>query len=357
MNPAPISSPPIRPSVLALDAYVPGEQRPVPNLVKLNTNENPYPPSPAVAATLSAFPAAALARYPDPACTALRRRLAELHGCSPENIIVGNGSDEVLRLATRAFTLPGGSIATFDPSYSLYPVLAAAEELTTRRVPLAPGFAWADPSPADLADATLFFLTNPNAPTGVLYPDAPVEAFARAFPGTLLVDEAYADFADAETCGVRLADSLPNVLACRTFSKSWSLAGLRCGYAIGHPDLIGALYKLKDSYNNDRIAQAIALAALSDVPWMRENARKIRATRQRVADALRARGFAVIPSQSNFLFVRPPAPDTADALFARLREHKILVRHFPASPLTAPFLRVSIGTDAQMDAFLQASLP
>ena len=349
----------IRKSVSQLAPYVPGEQPKVTGLIKLNTNENPYPPSPRVADALRAIADAPadLRLYPDPNATALRRRLGELHGTDPDRIFVGNGSDEVLRLVVRAFTQVGGRAAMFDPTYSLYPVLCEAEEIAVSRVPLATDFSWRDPLPLLPPDASLFFLTNPNAPTGVLYPDAPVEAFARAFPGTLLVDEAYADFADAETCGVRLADSLPNVLACRTFSKSWSLAGLRCGYAIGHPDLIGALYKLKDSYNNDRIAQAVALAALSDVPWMLENARKIRATRQRVADALHARGYAVVPSQSNFLFVRPPAPDTADALFARLREHKILVRHFPASPLTAPYLRVSIGTDAQMDAFLEVALP
>ena len=349
----------IRKSVRNLAAYVPGEQPKVDGLIKLNTNENPYPPSPRVADALraAADASADLRLYPDPNATALRRRLGEIHGVDPDRIFVGNGSDEVLRLVVRAFTQDGGRAAMFDPTYSLYPVLCAAEEIAVSQVPLASDFSWRDPLPLLPPDASLFFLTNPNAPTGVLYPDADVEAFARAFPGVLLIDEAYADFADAETSGVRLAAALPNVLACRTFSKSWSLAGLRCGYAIGAPELIGALYKLKDSYNNDRLAQAIALAALSDVPWMLENARRIRATRERVAAALRARGFAVVPSQTNFLFVRPPAPDTAAALFARLREHKILVRHFPASPLTAPYLRVSIGTDAQMDAFLQVTLP
>ena len=346
----------IRPSVSALAAYVPGEQPKVAGLVKLNTNENPYPPSPRVAAVLRAAAAdpAALRLYPDPNCAALRARLAELHSVTPDRIFVGNGSDEVLRLATRAFTRPGGRAAMFDPTYSLYPVLCAAEEIAVTKVPLGPGFAWRNPLPDLPSAVSLFFLTNPNAPTGVLYPDDAIADFARAFGGTVLVDEAYADFAPHPSPGVALAAALPNVLACRTFSKSWSLAGIRCGYAIGDPALVAALYKLKDSYNLDCLTQAIALAALSDVDHMRANAAKIVATRARVADELRRRRFEVVPSASNFLFVRPPAPDTADAVFARLRAASILVRHFPASPLTAPYLRVSIGTDAQMDAFLAA---
>ena len=352
-------TPTVRPSVLALEAYVPGEQRPIPDLVKLNTNENPYPPSPAVAAALASFPAAALARYPDPACAALRRRLAELHGCQPENIIVGNGSDEVLRLATRAFTVPGGSVATFDPSYSLYPVLAAAEELSTRRTPLAPGFAWADPDPADLADATLFFLTNPNAPTGVLYPRASIQAFCERFQGTVLVDEAYADFATGPDAGswASYAASSANTIVCRTLSKSHSLAGLRLGYLVGPRHLIDAVYKLKDSYNVDALAQAIALAALSDLAPMQANAARIRATREATRAALESRGWTVVPSHSNFLFAAPPlsAPFAAD-IFQSLRDKNILVRYFPG-PRTGTHLRITIGTDDQMAALLAALPP
>ena len=352
-------TPTVRPSVLALEAYVPGEQRPIPDLVKLNTNENPYPPSPAVAAALASFPAAALARYPDPTCAALRRRLAELHGCQPENIIVGNGSDEVLRLATRAFTVPGGSVATFDPSYSLYPVLAAAEELSTRRIPLAPGFAWADPDPADLADATLFFLTNPNAPTGVLYPRAAIQAFCERFQGTVLIDEAYADFAIGPDAGswASYAASSTNTIVCRTLSKSHSLAGLRLGYLVGPCPLIDAVYKLKDSYNVDALAQAIALTALSDLAPMQANAARIRATREATRAALESRGWTVVPSHSNFLFAAPPpsAPSAAD-IFQSLRDKNILVRYFPG-PRTGTHLRITIGTDDQMAALLAALPP
>ncbi|MBP1590247.1 MAG: histidinol-phosphate transaminase [Kiritimatiellae bacterium] len=350
----PVPNPRIRRSVASLEAYVPGEQPKVKGLIKLNTNENPYPPSPRVAEALRDVVAADLRLYPDPTCLALRTRLGELHGVDPAQIFVGNGSDEVLRLATRAFTQEHGQAAMFDPSYSLYPVLCAAEEVRMAKVPLADDFSWRNPLPELPPDTSLFFLTNPNAPTGVLYPRPAIEAFAAAFPGTLLIDEAYADFTDTPSDYAAFAAAAPNVLDCHTFSKSWSLAGLRCGYAIGSPDLVGALYQLKDSYNLDRVAQTLALAALSDVDWMRANAARIRATRTRVATELLRRDFTVTPSQSNFLFVRPPAPATAAGLFARLREKNILVRHFPASPRTAPFLRVSIGTDEQMDLFLQA---
>ena len=340
----------VRPSVQDLEAYAPGEQPQVAGLVKLNTNENPYPPSPAVARTLVDFASESLRLYPDPVCAALRARLAALAGVGPENVFVGNGSDEVLRLVTRAFTRPGGAAAAFEPSYSLYPVLAAAEEVGFRTVPLPDDFGWAEP-PADL-DAQLFFLANPNAPTGVFYPLEAIESFCRRFPGVVLVDEAYVDFSGGRNA-LELAKKLPNVLVARTMSKSFSLAGLRIGWAIGSAELVGALYKLKDSYNVDRLAQALALAALGDLPWMEANARKIVATRERAAAELRQRGFRIVPSASNFLFVSPPAGTTAAELFGRLRQAKILVRYFPGGR-TGNYLRVSVGTDEQMDAFLAA---
>ena len=340
----------IRKSVQDLKAYAPGEQPKGAGLIKLNTNENPYPPSPAVGRVLAECAADALRLYPDPMCVALRERIAAISGCGVENVFVGNGSDEVLRVCTRAFTQPGGAVASFEPSYSLYPVLAAAEEVEFRAVPLAEGFGWTEP-PADL-DATLFWLANPNAPTGVFYPMEVIEAFCRRFPGVVVVDEAYVDFSGGRNC-LSLALGTPNMLVCRTLSKSFSLAGLRLGYAIGAPDLIGALYKLKDSYNVDRLAQQVALAALEDLPWMEGNARRIVATRERVAGELAKRGFKVVSSASNFLFVEPPAGVSAAELFARLRTKKILVRYFPGGR-TDNHLRVSIGTDAQMDAFLAA---
>lgn len=340
----------IRKSVQKLQAYTPGEQPKVAGLVKLNTNENPYPPSPEVVRAVAEYATEALRLYPDPVFAALRERIASICGCAADQVFVGNGSDEVLRLCTRAFTQVGGAVASFEPSYSLYPVLAAAEEVGFREVPLADGFGWTEP-PTDL-DATLFFLANPNAPTGVFYPVETIAAFCQRFKGVVLVDEAYVDFSGGRDC-LALAKRLSNVLVCRTVSKSFSLAGLRIGYAIGSPELIGALYKLKDSYNVDRLAQAVALAAMGDLPWMQGNAKKIVATRERVAAELVKRGFTVVPSAANFLFVEPPAGRSAADLFAQLRTKKILVRYFPGGR-TGNYLRVTIGTDGQMDAFLAA---
>ena len=340
----------IRKSVRELSAYTPGEQPKVEGLIKLNTNENPYPPSSGVARFLAEYAVDMLRLYPDPVCAALRERIAAILGCGVEQVFVGNGSDEVLRVCMRAFTQPGGAAAAFEPSYSLYPVLAAAEEVGFRRVPLADGFAWAEP-PVDL-DASLFFLANPNAPTGVFYPLERIEAFCRRFQGVVLVDEAYVDFSEGRNC-LGLAKSMTNVLICRTLSKSFSLAGLRLGYAVGSAELIAALYKLKDSYNVDRLAQAIALAAMEDIPWMQANARKIVATRKRMETELVKRGFEVVPSAANFLFVRPPKSTSAADLFLKLRNANILVRYFPG-PRTGDYLRVSMGTDPEMDAFLAA---
>ena len=343
-------NPLIRPSVQQLTAYTPGEQPKDSGLIKLNTNENPYPPSPAVARALREFQLETLRLYPDPISRSLRERIAALHDVSPEQVFVGNGSDEVLRLAIRAFTRSGGAIAAFDPTYSLYPVLAAAEDVGYQSVPLPDDFGWTDP-PADLG-ASLFCLANPNAPTGVLYPLEAVAGFCARFSGVVLLDEAYVDFSSGYDA-VPLARERPNVILCRTFSKSFSLAGLRVGYAIGPVELIGALDKLKDSYNMDALAQALALAALGDIDWMRANARRIVATRERVAHELTQRGYRVVPSATNFLFIQPPADLTAADLFTRLRQRHILVRYFPA-PRTQNHLRVSIGTDSNMDAFLAA---
>jgi len=338
----------IRKSVEELQAYTPGEQPKGKGLIKLNTNENPYPPSPAVARALKSTPVDSLRFYPDPVCSALRERIAEINGCSPEQVFVGNGSDEVLRLCMRAFTQPGGAVASFSPSYSLYPVLAEAEELKYMEVPLTDDFAWVDP-PADL-DASIFFLANPNAPTGVLYSKEVLQSFCGRFSGVVVLDEAYIDFAETGNSWI-WAQNCSNTLVCRTLSKSFSLAGLRLGYAIGSADLIGALYKLKDSYNVDCLAQTVAWAALEDLKWMQDNAKRVVTTRKRIELELEKRGFRVIPSGANFLFVEPPADPGAAALFETLREKKILVRYFPGGR-TGNFLRVSIGTDAEMDAFL-----
>ncbi|HMP77715.1 MAG TPA: histidinol-phosphate transaminase [Kiritimatiellia bacterium] len=340
----------IRPSVEALTPYTPGEQPRVAGLIKLNTNENPYPPSPRVAEALAGFTAESLRLYPDPMALELRGVIAELHGCGVENVFAGNGSDEVLALCTRAFVEPGGRIGYFDPSYSLYPVLAAIADIPVAPVPLDEHFGIAHPASRIAHPASLFFLTTPNAPTGMLYPRADIEAFCADFTGVVVLDEAYGDFAPEHF--MDLALSRPNVLVSRSLSKSYSLAGLRLGYAVGPAPLIEAFHKIKDSYNLDALAQALGAAALRDQAWMRANVAKILATRERVARELRARGWTVLPSATNFLFAKP-AGNPAKAVFDALRARNIIVRHFPG-PRTGDFLRITMGTDTQMDAFLAA---
>ena len=335
----------------SLHAYAPGEQPQIPGLIKLNTNENPYPPSPKVFEALRAFDPARLRLYPDPVCKALREHIANLHGCAPANVFAGNGSDEILALASRAFVNAGESIGYLDPSYSLYPVLAEIQNAEKHPAPLGPGFAWPDP---DASRDALFLLANPNAPTSLRVPTAIVAAFAKKLNGVLLVDEAYADFADDHCMALATAPGNANVLVMRTLSKSYSLAGLRFGYCVGPEPLVNALYKIKDSYNVDMLAAALALAALQDPAHMRANTAKIKATRGRLARELRARGFTLPDSQTNFLFARPPDGRAAE-LLRHLRERKILVRHFDF-PTTREHIRATVGTDAEADAFL-AALP
>ena len=332
--------------VAAMEGYVPGEQPKRRDIVKLNTNENPYPPSPAVGRALADFDYTLLRRYPDPMASALRNRAAEICGCAPECVFVGNGSDEVLALATRAFVEDGGAVGCFDPTYSLYPVLSEIRNVVCRRAPLNDDFTWRTPPPDFTAD--LFFLTNPNAPTGIAYPKSEIAAFCDAFQGVVLIDEAYADFAEDTCMDLATLPGNRNVIVSRTLSKSFSLAGIRTGYCVGPADLIDAMYKVKDSYNLDAVTQAVALAALNDLDWMRANASKIKATRARVAAALLARGWTMTPSSTNFLFARPPAGD-ARRIFDALRDKGIFVRYFASTP---EYIRITIGTDAEMDRLL-----
>lgn len=341
-------NPRIRRSIQAMCGYTPGEQPRDRRLIKLNTNENPYPPSPRVAEALAALEPADLRLYPDPLCGALRDHIARMHGVRPEQVFVANGSDEALALCTRVFVEDDGTIGCFDPSYSLYPVLAEIRNVPVRPVELGPRFEWRMP---DGYRASLFFMTSPNAPTGTGYPKEQIRAFCEGFPGVVLIDEAYVDFADGHC--MDLAASLPNVLVLRTLSKSFSLAGLRVGYVAGDAELVGALLKAKDSYNLDVVAQRLALAALSDLDYMRGSAARIRSTRGRLTEALRAMGFDVLPSQTNFVFARPPRPAAAE-FFAGLRERGILVRYFPG-PRTGDYLRITIGTDPDIDRLIEVA--
>lgn len=335
----------IRESVRELAAYTPGEQPESVEVIKLNTNENPYPPARGAMAALSSLDPDALRRYPNPVAARLREQLAALHGCGPENVFVGNGSDEVLALCTRAFVENDGNIGYFVPSYSLYPVLADIRAVEKRPVALDKQFAWTMP---EGYACDLFFLTNPNAPTGMLFPRDKVGPFCAAAHGVVVIDEAYVDFA-REDC-VDIALSSANVLVARTMSKSFSLAGLRLGYALGPATLIQALDKIKDSYNIGAVTQAVALAALEDVDAMRANVDRVVATRKRLVAHLEQLGHEVFPSETNFLWVRPSGV-AAGELYERLRDDNIFVRYFPGD-MTGAFVRITVGTDEQVNVLL-----
>jgi histidinol-phosphate aminotransferase len=331
-------------SVRALEAYTPGEQPKCKNVVKLNTNENPYPPSPKCAAALKNFDLDRLRRYPDPVFSELRRELAKLNSASPENIFIGNGSDEILTVAAKTFVENDESIGSLDPSYSLYKTLAAIRDV--------PWVGVENPRRHDFAKTktSLFLWTNPNAPTGVLRSGREIQAFARTFPGVVIVDEAYADFAKANCMALAVKRSNRNIIVMRTFSKSYSLAGLRLGYAVGPTELIEAMYKVKDSYNVDAVAQAVGLAAAKDQKWMLRNTQKVVKTRTWFTEELEKRGWDVLPSEANFVFARPPAGNAAE-IFEALRRKRIFVRYF-SGPKTADRLRITVGTDSEMKKLL-----
>ena len=336
-------------AIRRLEAYTPGEQPKSRRVVKLNTNENPYPPSPACAEALRSFDPDRLRRYPDPVFAELRAALAELNGTSPERIFVGNGSDEVLSVAAKTFVEDDESIGSLDPSYSLYKTLAAIRDVK-----------WVGVSPLRTSHfalrnshCSLFLWTNPNAPTGEFAEPEEIAAFAKGFRGVVIVDEAYADFSRGNCMHLATAQKNCNVIVMRTFSKSYSLAGLRVGYCVGPEDLIAAMYKVKDSYNVDAVAQSVALAAVKDQAWMRGNVAKVVKTRARFVRALESRGWDVIPSESNFVFARPPAPAKAAEIFESLRARNIFVRYFPG-PKTGDRLRITIGTDGQMKTLISA---
>jgi histidinol-phosphate aminotransferase len=338
----------IRSSVRELHAYTPGEQPAAKDVLKLNTNENPYPASPKVFEALAECGPDLLRKYPHPTARPLREAIARLHRVDPDQVLVGNGSDEVLALCTRAFCEPDGSVGYLEPSYSLYPVLADIADIRKHPFPLDREFKWEVPARVGVS---LFFLTRPNAPTSLSLPLDSVRLLAERCTGVLLVDEAYADFAD-DTVD-HLLPGYPNLLFCRTLSKSYSLAGLRLGYAVGPVDLIQALQKIKDSYNTDAVSQCLALAAIGDQAWMRSNVAAICSTRHALGQALGKRGFSVLPSQTNFVFARVPEGADATLVFQALRVRHVYVRHFPG-PQTGDYLRITVGTDEQMQRFLSA---
>jgi histidinol-phosphate aminotransferase len=346
-----------------LNPYLPGEQPRIAGLIKLNTNENPYPPSPKVLAAVRAATDGRLRLYPDPTAQPLREKLARFHGCAPENIIVGNGSDELLAMAVRCFVDPAHSgtadsrarVQFFSPSYSLYPVLAEIHGALAHSAPLAADFNV--PTVTELKRgkrwdfrAALSFVTTPNAPSGRGYSTQQLEELCAAQRGVVILDEAYVDFAHENAFGLLL--KYPHVLIARTFSKAYSLCFQRVGYLVGSASLIAALHKLRDSYNVNGLGQVAALATLQDLPYYRANFQKIIATREKLCSDLSRLGFKVLPSQTNFVLAKPPR-HSADNWLLRLRKRRILVRWF-TQPAIRDYLRITIGTPREAAALVRA---
>jgi len=359
----------IRPRVHRLHAYVPGEQPKIRGLIKLNTNENPYPPAPRVLQTVRAAVDGRLRLYPNPSAEKLRDKLAKLHHCKPENIIVGNGSDEVLALAVRTFVEPvlksevsglksvdaRTLVQYFTPSYSLYPVLAETHGAAINAIPLRADFSL--PSVADLQrgkkwnfKAALTLITTPNAPSGRGYAVGELKKLCASQRGAVILDEAYVDFAAEHA--LKLALQHPHVLVARTFSKAYSLCFQRVGYFVGSPELIAALHKMRDSYNVNGLGQIAAEATLENLDYYRANFRKIIATREMLSRDLTKLGFRVLPSQTNFILGRPPL-FPAKIWLKKLRDRKILVRWFSA-PEVSDYLRITIGTPTEAAALVRA---
>ena len=349
------SSPFWSPVVQALTPYVPGEQPTIPGLIKLNTNENPYPPSPRVLDALHAAANADLRLYPEPTGRALREAIARRHGLQPGNVFVSNSSDDVLALTFMALLNHAPRPLLFpDISYGFYPVYCGLYGIPHCTVALDGQFQITiDDYLA--ADAGAVIFPNPNAPTGRPLPRVEIARLLAALPNTpVVIDEAYVDFG-AESAVPLIADH-PNLLVVQTLSKSRSLAGLRVGFALGQAPLIEALTRVKDSFNSyplDRLATAGAIAAIEDEAHFDDTRHRVMATRERLATVLRTLGFEVLPSQANFLFARHPA-HAGEQLAAALRERAILVRRFALPARIADFLRISIGTDAECNALLQA---
>lgn len=340
------------PIVQTLTPYTPGEQPKLPGLIKLNTNENPYPPSPAVMAALHAVPADSLRLYPDPEATALKQTLAHYHAVQPNEIFVGNGSDEVLAFVFMALLKHQAPLLFPDITYSFYPVYCKLFGIDYVEVPLTESM---EIDPADYANQSCggIIFPNPNAPTGVTLSLAAIEALLIRQPNAVIaIDEAYVDFG-AETA-IPLIRRYPNLLVVRTFSKSRALAGLRVGFAIGHPKLIEALERVKNSFNSyplDRMALAGAVASYSDEAYFQQTRTAIIESREQMTAALKKLGFSVLPSHANFIFARH-ASHAASHLAAGLRERAIIVRHFN-HPRINQYLRISIGNPDECKTLIQ----
>lgn len=336
-----------------LTPYVPGEQPKLSNLVKLNTNENPYGPSPKVIEALKAEAAETLRLYPDPNSDALKAAIAHAYDLNPDQVFVGNGSDEVLAHVFQALLKHHKPLLFPDITYSFYPVYCGLYSIDYQTIPLADDFS-INIDDYNQPNGGIIF-PNPNAPTGIPLALAKIERLLQGNPESVVViDEAYVDFGTESA--VSLINQYPNLLVTHTLSKARSLAGLRVGYAMGSPDLIEALIRVKDSFNSypiDRFASAGAIAAIQDSEYFEQTCKQVIATREALVNDLVNLGFEVLPSGANFIFAKHPAWNGAE-LTAKLRERSIIVRHFKSPTRISPFLRITIGTDAQSKLLINA---
>jgi len=336
-----------RSSIQAMAGYVPGEQLNDPSIIKLNTNENPYPPSPRVfEAIQSTLTSDKLRKYPEPFGDSFRKAAAKVLNISPESILIGNGSDDLLTIITRAFVPEGGLIVAPTPSYVLYQSLAEIQGGRFKKVPF--NSDWQLPKPWPIENAFLTFLPNPNSPSGTALRNAEIERIAAEVRTPFVLDEAYGDF--AEENGLALVGKVPNLILTRSFSKFYALAGLRFGFAVADPKVIHELNKVKDSYNCDVLSLAAATAAIEDQKYYADIRAQIIATRGRLSVALADMGFRVTPSQANFVWCQhPQAPHKP--IYEALKQQKILIRYMNYADY-GDGLRVSIGTNPEIDTLL-----
>ena len=340
-------SPRLRPHIARLHAYVPGEQIHAQGIIKLNTNENPYRPSPRVMRALRRALDSSLRLYPEPLSDTLRNQAAVTYDVDAENVLAGNGSDELLSILTRCLIGKGDRVAYPVPTYTLYDTLIEIQEGESLTVDYPADFSL--PESLASANAALIFLCNPNSPSGTLLSRGAIERLAAAFTGVLVVDEAYIDFADdADASAIPLIRKFPNLVVLRSFSKSFSLAGMRIGLAFGAAEMIAGLIKVKDSYNLNRLSAVAATAALQDPVWMKRNVGRIQRARRQLTRRLTKLGFYVPLSQANFVLAQRRGRDLRE-LYEHLKKRGILVRYFDV-PGLKDALRITVGTPPQVQA-------
>jgi len=347
----------VLPHIERLSAYPLGDHPPEGvAAIKLNQNENPYPPSARVVDALRSFPEEALRRYPDATCRRLREAIAIRLDVQPEQTFCGNGSSEIISLIMKVFVGSNGKVAIPDPSFTLYHTVAASHQAICQNVPTHSDFT-IDIDALLANDVQAIVLINPNAPTGLLLSLTEIERLVNDFPGLVVVDEAYIDFAPPDASAIPLTSRYPNLLVLRTFSKSFALCGARVGYCVGNTALIAALEKGKDIYNVNSLSQRIALAALQDETYTNMTIQAVCRTRDAALLRLEQLGMNPLPSKTNFILCSLPAESptslTAADLYRRLLERGIYTRHYP-HPRLADKLRISIGTDAEMDLLFKA---